>query len=310
MEFKNILPEPIIERITIQSLINLIFNIPDCQREKEWDDSMYSNAIDSIIKNIDIGQIILSKKNNLYEIIDGQHRYEALIKFMKGDIFVNDYSNNKYYFNENPELFLNKKITLCVYDNLTHTQKSQLYMRINSGIEQNIEHMEKINGANNIKDYLDKYHKDFYSDEVADLVLNTILFVLNDYYQNGEANVLIKNLTKKNHFLKNLNKLDDEFGTDSTNKILDLNEHILQQIFKKELIFYKKLKEMNKIKIPLISSIVYHIFHENYSLIKNKKFNFDKDIFYYNILCEFENQKGIKVKDFFNILLKSYNAIP
>lgn len=219
MEFKNILPEPNIERFTIEKLSSLDLDIPECQREKEWDDSMYSNAIDSLIKNIDIGQIILSEKDNLYEVIDGQHRYEAIIKFINEEIFILDKFNKKYYFSQNKQLFLNKKITVCIYNNLTAIQKSQLYIKINSGIEQNIEHMEKINNANNIKERLAKYYKDFESTEVADLILNSILYVLGDYYHNGEANVLIKNLTKKNHFLKNLNQLDEDFNTDDTKNI-------------------------------------------------------------------------------------------
>ena len=307
MEFKNILPEPNIERVTIDDLTKLNLNIPECQREKEWDDSMYSNAIDSLIKNIDIGQIILSQKDNLYEIIDGQHRYEAIIKFIKGEIFIYDRFNKKYYYNDNKELFLNKKVTLCIYNDISLTQKSQLYIKINSGIEQNEDHMEKINGANNIKEYMKKYYTDFESDEVADIILNTIMYILTEYYHNGEANVLIKNLTKKNHFLKNLNKLDEDFNTDDTKKILELNDYILQQIFSSKSIFYEKVKQMNKVKLSVISAIVYHIFHENYTKIKNKTFKFEHDAFYYKMLRILDCEKGLKIKDYFNILIKSYD---
>jgi hypothetical protein len=308
MEFKNILPEPNIERVTIEKLTILNLNIPECQREKEWDDSMYSNAIDSLIQNIDIGQIILSCNNNLYEVIDGQHRYEAIIKFIKEEIFIYDKFNKKINFNEIKELFLNKKITLCIYNNLTTIQKSQLYIKINCGIEQNIEHMEKINGANNITEYMKKYYTGFESTEVADLILNIIMYILTDYYHNGEATIIIKNLTKRNHFLKNLNKLDEDFNTDDTKKILELNDYILQQIFLPKSIFYENIKKLNKIKISIFSAIFYHIFHENYDKIKYKIYKFDKDIFYYKMFKMLETEKRLKIKDYFNIIIKSYDT--
>ena len=59
-----------------------------------------------------------------------------------------------------------------------------------------------------MKDFMEEYDNKFGSKENLNLVINTLLYIIQDYYYNGEANVVIKNLTKKNHFLKNLNKMD------------------------------------------------------------------------------------------------------
>ncbi len=310
MEFKNILPEPIVQRTEIRNVINFNYIIPECQREKEWDNFMYFNAIDSLIKNIDIGQIILSHNtnSNSYEIIDGQHRYEAIKKFISNEINIFDRNNNKFYFNQNPELFLSKKITLCKYENLSVIQKSQLYMRINSGLEQNIDHMEKVNNTVNIKEYLEQYYASFVSKDFANIFLSTIIYILHDYYVNGEANVIIKSLTKKNHFLKILSELNETYDTDDTKSLLDLNSHILKEIFNDKNKFYKKIKQIKKIKSIYITCIIYHIFHENFDKIKDKTFVFNEkmDMFYYKFLNIIEKNKSNKIKEIFNEIVKLY----
>ena len=313
MEFKNILPEPIIQRVQVQELITYNFVIPECQREKEWDNFMYFNAIDSLVKNIDLGQIIVSYKleNNTgsYEIIDGQHRYEAIKKFISNEINIFDKNNNKFYFNQNPDIFLNKKVTLCKYDNLTDAQKSQLYMRINSGLEQNIEHMEKVNNAANIKEYLEKYNDYFVSKDFKSLFITTIVYILHDYYINGEANVVIKNLTKKNHFLKILSELNEKYDTEDTQNILSINDQILKELLNEKYQFYKKIKNLKKIKSVYISVIIYHIFLENYTEIKNNSFIFNEklDIFYFKALNNIQKIKSNKIKELFSEIIRLYD---
>ena len=323
MEFKNILPEPIIDRIDIKKLITFNFVIPECQRDKEWDNFMYFNAIDSIIKNIDVGQIIVSYKKYIdpetetetkteiesYEIIDGQHRYEAIKKFISNEINIFDKNNNKFYFTQNPEIFLNKKITLCKYNNLSDTQKSQLYMRINSGLEQNIEHMEKVNNTTNIKEYFENYKDNFVSKDFQSLFMTTIVYILHDYYINGEANVVIKNLTKKNHFLKILAELNDKYETEDTQNILSINDHILKELLNDKYQFYKKIKQIKKIKSVYIYAIIYHIFLENYTEIKNKSFVFNEklDVIYFKILNTIQKIKSNKIKELFSEIIRLYD---
>ncbi len=319
MEFKNILPEPNIQRVDIKDLITFNFVIPDCQREKEWDNFMYFNAIDSLIKNIDLGQIIVSYKKywkpeiqseiDSYEIIDGQHRYEAIKKFISNEINIFDKNNNKFYFKQNPDIFLNKKITLCKYENLSDTQKSQLYMRINSGLEQNIEHMEKVNNTTNIKEYLEKYNDYFVSKDFQSLFISTIIYILHDYYMNGEANVFIKNLTKKNHFLKILAELNEKYETYDTKDLLSITDHILKELLNDKYHFYKKIKSIKKIKSVYITVIIYHIFLENYNEIKNKSFVFNEklDIIYFKILNSIQKTKSNKIKELFTEVIRLYD---
>lgn len=297
-----LLPEPDIIRVSISKLIEFNLQIPDCQREKEWDDDMYTNAIDSIMNNIDIGQIILTHNTtkNAYEILDGQHRYEAISKF------INSISDDS---SDIREIFMNKKITICKYINLTQEQQRILYMRINSGLEQNIEHMEKINEVKNMKEFMQEYDNKFGSSENSSMVINTLLYIIQDYYYNGEANVVIKNLTKKNHFLKNLNKMDSEYELDDTKNIISLTKNILDEIINEKYLINKYLGSTKKIKNVIITTIIYHILHEFYDEIKNKTFKYNEilDKFYFKIWKVLIDEKKNKIKDNFTIICKKYN---
>ena len=296
LKIKNPLPEPSIVRIKINELIKMKIIVPICQREKEWDNDMYMNAIDSIMNNIDIGQIIVtySTEYNRYGILDGQHRYEAILKCSKTD--------SKLF-----ELICNKRITFCKYLNLTDEEQKRLYLRINSGLEQNIEHMEKINDIKNITNFIDTYNNEFKIYENLDMLINALLYIIQDYYYNGEVNVIIKNLNKKNHYLKNLNKINEDYDSEDNKKIMDITKYILEYIIKTEK-FSNIIKSNKKSKSIIITSIIYHIMHEFYDNIKNKTFVFDSklDTFYngvYNILLK---EKNAKVKDNFNLVMSYY----
>ncbi len=296
LKIKKPLPEPSIVRIKINELIKMKIIVPICQREKEWDDDMYNNAIDSIINNIDIGQIIVtySTEHNRYGILDGQHRYEAIIKCNKTD-------SNLF------ELISNKRITFCKYLNLSDEEQKRLYLRINSGLEQNIEHMEKINDIKNIKEFIDTYNNQFEIYDNLDMLINSLLYIIQDYYYNGEVNVVVKNLNKKNHYLKNLNKINEEYESDDNKKIMDITKYILEYILKSDK-FSNIIKSNKKNKSIIITSIIYHIMHEFYDSIKNKTFIFDSklDIFYNGIYNMLLKEKNPKVKDNFNLLMTCY----
>ena len=293
------LPEPIVERIMIRDLLKLKLLVPDCQREKEWDDDMYNAAVDSILNNIDIGQIIVSYSTelNLYEILDGQHRYEAINKYVKNN------TNNEFN-----DIFNNKKITLCKYINLTKVQQKKLYIRINTGLEQNMDHMEKVNDTKNIKEYINSFSDRIDNEDKLNLVLNTVLYIVQDYYYNGEANVTVKNLTKKNHFLKNLNKINDNYESQDTKKIISITDSILNQLLSKDLQLYKEINKVKKIKNIIFTSIIYHIMHEFFNKIKDNLFKYDIkfDKFYGYIWNYLIREKKTKIKDNFTIICNKY----
>lgn len=296
IKIKKPLPEPIIVRVKINELIKMKIIVPICQREKEWDDDMYKNAIDSIINNIDIGQIIVtySTDYNRYGILDGQHRYEAILKCSKTD-------SNLF------ELISNKKITFCKYLNLTDEEQKRIYLRINSGLEQNIEHMERINDIKNITNFIDSFKMKFELYDNLDMLINALLYIIQDYYYNGEVNVVIKNLNKKNHYLKNLNKINEEYDNEDNKNIMDITRYILEEIIRSDK-FYNILKSNKKTKSIIITSIIYHIMHEFYDNIKNKTFQFNSklDIFYNGIYNMLIKDKNPKVKDNFNLLMTYY----
>jgi hypothetical protein len=296
IKIKKPLPEPSIVRIKINELIKMKIIVPICQRDKEWDNDMYNNAIDSIINNIDIGQIIVtySTEHNRYGILDGQHRYEAILKCSKTD--------SKLF-----ELISNKKITFCKYLNLTDDEQKRLYLRINSGLEQNIEHMERINDIKNIKEFIDSFKVNFELYDNLDMLINALLYIIQDYYYNGEVNVVIKNLNKKNHYLKNLNKINEDYDMNDNKNIMDITRYILEEIIKLDK-FSNILKSNKKTKSIIITSIIYHIMHEFYDSIKNKTFIFDSklDTFYSGVYNMLLKDKYAKVKDNFNLLMTYY----
>jgi hypothetical protein len=290
------LPEPIVERIKIRDLVKLKMTVPDCQREKEWDDDMYNAAIDSIVNNIDIGQIIVSYSTQLdsYEILDGQHRYEAI---------------NKYYLSNNNIVFNNKLVTVCKYINLTKVQQNKLYIRINTGLEQNLDHMDKVNDTKNIKEFINSFSEKINNEDKLNLIVNTVLYIVQDYYNNGEANITVKNLTKKNHFLKNLNKINEKYEDDDTKNIITVTDYILKQILDKNMHIYECINKVKKIKNIILTSILYHIMHEFFNKIKERNFKFELiyDRFYAYAWKYLYKEKKTKVKDNFTIVQKLYS---
>jgi hypothetical protein len=290
------LPEPQILRLTVQELLNYNCKLPECQREKEWDDDMYANLIDSMSKNIDIGQIIINiNDEDEYYILDGQHRLEAITKFY----------NKKLKINIEEDVILNKKITICQYKYLTKEQQTLLYSRINVGVEQNDEHLEKLQDINNMKQYIEQFTDKINNEHNRDIVINSILYILYDYYYNGEANVVIKNLTKKNHFIKHIVKLNSNF--DNYQSILDITKYLINEIFADNgmsRLYARKIKNYHTI------AIIYHIFHENYNDIKNKTFKFTNELdnYYCNIIIDLNESKLSKVKDIFNEIVETKSS--
>ncbi len=184
--------------IDIEYIVKLIqenkFVIPDAQREKEWVPEQNSYYIKSILENKPIGTFIfnINKKTNKYYILDGQHRINSIDKFYNGliGVLINDvyifYNKNTQYAqklkektnkkiieldeldeldeidNEWKKIFLETKIYIKEYQNLTENEMSDIINSINEGVKN--DNVKNIN--NNIFD------KEKFYDQCSDIIFN------------------------------------------------------------------------------------------------------------------------------------------
>lgn len=65
----------------------LVFNT-EYQRSEVWNLSKKQKLIDSIIKQYNLGMIFLRRKDDLYEVLDGQQRLKAIFDFINNEYFT------------------------------------------------------------------------------------------------------------------------------------------------------------------------------------------------------------------------------
>ena len=54
------------------------------QRSKAWSKERQQKLLDSIIKNLSIGALILGKTEDKFEVLDGQQRLQTIFDFIEG----------------------------------------------------------------------------------------------------------------------------------------------------------------------------------------------------------------------------------
>ena len=126
-----------------------IDNEPDYQRELVWSEDDKVALIDSIFKDIDIGQFVLihvgySLGHN-YEILDGKQRLNALCEFFegrfkyKGLTYAEMHPHDKSHFN-NFGIVIGE-----TRDTLTKKQKLDYFLRLNTrGKDQTADHLDRV----------------------------------------------------------------------------------------------------------------------------------------------------------------------
>lgn len=132
---------------------------PDYQRGDVWKDEKRGELILSILQNICIPSIIVSKNaDDDYQVIDGKQRLTSLFKFIDNE-FPIIWNDNKIYYSDtiDEDVFvlskkqkkkLNQKtLTFCVYDNLDIKNQKSIFEKINYGEDLTLG--EKLKGCNN-----------------------------------------------------------------------------------------------------------------------------------------------------------------
>lgn len=279
--------------IDIEYIIKLIeknvFVLPDSQREKEWVYEQDLHFIKSIFENKPLGSIILNKKNDKIFILDGQHRIDSIRKFYKNEIKLFEFN-----FTELDEdwkkIFLETKIYIKEYENLSDKDMKNIIISINEGIKN-----DNVYNNNDTKYILDSFYieiskiiypnityidlKNIEKEEIKKYIgyIGTIINNIDNYKSNQEYKLLsIKHSTRYNNLLMSLDYDELEKSTSLIKKYIkflfenkliniddDLNNNILNTILYK--IYYKipiNGDELEKEKIKIKKLI------ENYS--KNK----------------------------------------
>lgn len=223
-----------------QSIKNITFfksiNITECkaQRMITWDDELYTEFLKSIFHNIPTGQIILNyiSDKNYYEIIDGQHRINVIRDYMTNKIKY----NNMYYDEldtKNKNIFDSTVLFVVEYTNLDDKQIISLYLTINSGIDQDENHITKlINSTQKYQDLVDKI-KDRYPDIDNNQflkIMNISAYIINEYDKYGENNVRFKQLSKV-HFKLIIDEINKNYGTEETKQLLIKVSKMLDILF-------------------------------------------------------------------------------
>jgi len=223
-----------------QSIKNITFfksiNITECkaQRMITWDDELYTEFLKSIFHNIPTGQIILNyiSDKNYYEIIDGQHRINVIRDYMTNKIKY----NNMYYDEldtKNKNIFDSTVLFVVEYTNLDDKQIISLYLTINSGIDQDENHITKlIITTLKYQDLIDKI-KDKYPDidnQQFSKLMYITTFIVNEYEKYGENNVRFKQLSKV-HFKLIIDEINKNYGTEETKQLLIKVSKMLDILF-------------------------------------------------------------------------------
>jgi len=278
--------------IDIEYIIKLIekdiFILPDSQREKEWIYEQDLHFIKSIFENKPLGSIILNKKNDKIFILDGQHRIDSIRKFYKNEIKL--FELNFTELDEDwKKIFLETKIYIKEYENLSEKDMKNIIISINEGIKN-----DNIINNKDTEENLNKFYKDIsiiiYNKSYNDLkniekeeikryigYIGTIINNIDNYKLNQDYKLLsIKHSTRYNNLLGSLEYNELENLTNLIKKYIkflfenklinideDINNNVLNTILYK--IYYKinlNNTELEKEKIKIKKLV------DNYS--KNK----------------------------------------
>ena len=165
-EFNEILEtrvgnDPKSEHCRIGSVINdrCDYNLdPEYQRGSVWNDFARSQLILSILQNVCIPSIIVSKGDDVYDVIDGKQRLTTLFNYIDNkfpliwnskNIYYSESPNEKdFVLSKNQKKKLEKKsLVFCVYDNLDIEKQRTIFEKINYG--EDLTPGERLKGSNN-----------------------------------------------------------------------------------------------------------------------------------------------------------------
>lgn len=124
------------------------------QRSMVWNKDKKRKLIDSVLRNFSIGLLILRKKGDIYEVLDGQQRLRTIFEFMDLDKGFNtsekwtpefpnkvyaDVVNDRGLFAD----FISYKIPYLLVESSDEKKVTEIFLRLQEGLALNIP--EKLN---------------------------------------------------------------------------------------------------------------------------------------------------------------------
>jgi hypothetical protein len=111
------------------------------QRSKAWNLEKQQKLIESILKDLSIGMLILKKRGNVFEVLDGQQRLETIFSFIEGKFSTpadfDVFPEKKYTdLEENPDLSAIFDAFRVYYDEIhggTDEQLADIFLRLQEG---------------------------------------------------------------------------------------------------------------------------------------------------------------------------------
>jgi hypothetical protein len=122
------------------------------QRSSVWKKEKKQKLIDSILRNYSIGLIILRKKGDQYEVLDGQQRLRAIFEFMENKFSVNgkftpEHADKKFEDIEKDRglyaNFIAFKIPYLLVESSDDKKVTEIFLRLQEGLALNM--AEKLN---------------------------------------------------------------------------------------------------------------------------------------------------------------------
>lgn len=292
-------------RYIIEQAKQGIFDLPNSQREKEWIPQQNEKFILSILENKPIGTLILNKKGNKKYILDGQHRINAIEEFYKDNYGIKTKDNTYIYYSgkslnsknksknykvigldeEWKKIFLETKIFIIEYNNLSDNEMSDIIESVNEGIKNDCDFTRDKIQNNEIKlnimfnqisniIYNYNYDKIKYNDreEIKKYIgyIGNIIDNFDNYNSNNEYKQL--NIKHVSRYLIYLKKTDINFEEITENIIkfikilygLDLMKH-------KDVIYLVDKYEINNYQLNVI-------LYKTYEKYKDLETDFNKNI--------------------------------
>ncbi|MDI6903083.1 MAG: DUF262 domain-containing protein [Methanocellales archaeon] len=124
------------------------------QRSEVWKEPKKQKLIDSIIKGYSIGMIFFRKKDDKYEVLDGQQRLRSIFDYMNDDFptsseFTPEFAEKKYSELEQDRErypgFIAHKITVAEISDVDDETTADIFLRLQEGVPLNT--AEKLNAS-------------------------------------------------------------------------------------------------------------------------------------------------------------------